>query len=148
MRLSTKGRYGLRALVDLALNAREEHVPLYSIAERQGISIQYLEHVFSALRKAGIVKSVKGPRGGYSLSEPAGQILIGPVLEVLEGSHSILKDLQQDEEAPGPIERAVRQRLWKPVDEAVAGILDTTTLEDLAEEARRLDAATQPMYFI
>lgn len=61
MRLSTKGRYGLRALVDLALNAREEHVPLYSIAERQGISIQYLEHVFSALRKAGIVKSVKGP---------------------------------------------------------------------------------------
>ncbi len=148
MRLSTKGRYGLRALVDLALNAREEHVPLYSIAERQGISIQYLEHVFSALRKAGVVKSVKGPRGGYSLSEPAGQIRIGAVLEVLEGSHSILKDLQQDEEAPGPIERAVRQRLWKPVDEAVAGILDATTLEDLAEEARRLDADTQPMYFI
>lgn len=70
------------------------------------------------------------------------------MLEVLEGSHSILKDLQQDEEAPGPIERAVRQRLWKPVDDAVAGILDTTTLEDLAEEARRLDAATQTMYFI
>lgn len=149
MRLSTKGRYGLRALVDLALNAKEEHVPLFVIAERQGISIQYLEHVFSTLRKANIVKSVKGPRGGYSLSEPASRIRISTVLAALEGSHSIVQDLQKDGEGPANgIEEAVRNLLWQPIDAAVLEVLEAVTLEDIAQEALKAESGSNLMFYI
>ena len=71
MKLSMKSRYGLRALIDLSVNSKNEQVALGGIAERNNISPQYLEQVFAALRKAGIIKSVKGPQGGYLLAKPA-----------------------------------------------------------------------------
>ena len=78
MKLSMKSRYGLRALIDLAINSKTEQVALNSIAERNKISPQYLEQVFASLRKAGIVKSIKGSQGGYFLNKPADFILRPP----------------------------------------------------------------------
>ena len=84
MKVSTKGRYGLRAMIDLSLYSKNELVPLASIAERQDISKSYLEQVFSALRKAGLVKSIKGAQGGYSLSTGPEDITVGMILRALE----------------------------------------------------------------
>ena len=85
MRISTKGKYGLRAMVDLAVHSADSPIPLSSIAERQDLSLGYMEQVFSVLRKAGLVKSIKGAQGGYILAEDAASITVGDVLRALEG---------------------------------------------------------------
>src|SRR5665647_557540 len=92
MKVSTKGRYGLRSMIDLAINATEGHVALLYIAERQNISVNYLEQVFSTLRKAGLVKSVKGAQGGYILGDSPSRITIGRILRTLEGNLSIVEE--------------------------------------------------------
>ena len=97
MKLSKKSRYGLRALIDLAVNSRTELVSLGSIAQRNDISAQYLEHVFSALRKGHIVKSMKGSQGGYFLERDPKEITVAQIVEALEGTYDLedvtLKDL-------------------------------------------------------
>ncbi|MEN1761514.1 Rrf2 family transcriptional regulator [Anoxynatronum sibiricum] len=149
MKLSTKGRYGLRALVDLVLYAQGEPMPLASIAGRQAISVQYLEHVFSALRKGGIVKSIKGPRGGYALAEPPEKMTVSRVLQAVEGTHAIVQELGKEEEkSENTIEQVIRESLWQPIDEAVASVLEQVTLADLAEEARRKESDNSPMFYI
>ena len=87
MKLSKKSRYGLRALIDLAVNSRTELVSLGSIAQRNDISAQYLEHVFSALRKGHIVKSMKGSQGGYFLEREPEEITVAQIVEALEGTY-------------------------------------------------------------
>ena len=96
MKISTKGRYGLRALVDLAVHDNGEPIALASIAQRQKLSLNYLEQVFSVLRKAEIVKSLKGVHGGYCLAKKADDITVKEVLEVLEGKFSIVDEYAQE----------------------------------------------------
>ena len=86
MKFSTRARYGLRALIDLGMYSEAESVSLQSIADRQGISMGYLEQLMALLKKAGYVKSSRGACGGYRLAMPAGEISVGDVLRVLEGS--------------------------------------------------------------
>ena len=86
MKLSTKGRYGLRALIDLALYSENETVSIQSIARRQNISDSYLEQLMRKLRSAGLIVSVRGAQGGYKLARPANEISVGDVLRALEGS--------------------------------------------------------------
>ena len=86
MKLSTRARYGLKALIDLGLHSENEAVSLQSIAERQDISTSYLEQLMAMLKKAGLVKSSRGAYGGYQLGKPADAISVGEVLRVLEGS--------------------------------------------------------------
>ena len=86
MKLSTKGRYGLRALIDLAVHADEGAVSIQSIAERQKISESYLEQLARLLKKAGIIVSVRGAKGGYQLGRPAEEISVGDILRALEGN--------------------------------------------------------------
>ena len=93
MKVSTKGRYGLRALVDLTVSTIDAPVPLADIAGRQNISLNYLEQVFGQLRRAGIVRSIKGSGGGYRLAKDARQITVKEVLEALEGPFSIRQTL-------------------------------------------------------
>lgn len=93
MRISTKGRYGLRALVDLASHAQEDAVSLVHVAQRQKVSLNYLEQVFATLRKAGIVKSQKGAQGGYMLARRPEEIKVGEILGALEGSFSIVDEV-------------------------------------------------------
>ena len=93
MILSKKSRYGLRALLDLTVNSKNEHMALNAIADRNGISAQYLEQVFAALRRAGIVKSIKGPQGGYSLNKRPEDITVAQIVLALDGSYSVEKEV-------------------------------------------------------
>ena len=98
MKISTKGRYGLRALIDLAVYAGKVSVSLGSIAERQNISLKYLEQVFSQLRNANVIKSVKGSQGGYILSDKPSNIKVGTILRALEGDLTITDEDENENE--------------------------------------------------
>lgn len=131
MKISTKGRYGLRAILDLVLYSKSgSHVSLISIAERQDISKSYLEQVFATLRKAGIVKSVKGAQGGYVLAADPSTITIGKVLRALEGELSVVGE-------PGletnKIELYIQKNIWSKMDERINEIVDGITLKEMAE---------------
>ena len=97
MKISTRGRYGVRLLIDLAEHASEAHVSLAGIADRQQISARYLEQVAVILRRAGYIRSVKGASGGYTLARDPGGVIIGDVLRVLEGDMLIVDELRPGE---------------------------------------------------
>lgn len=145
MKLSTKGRYGLRALLDIALFSEGENVALLHIANRQDISIKYLEQVFSTLRKAQIVNSMKGSQGGYMLAAPPAEITVGSILRALEGDLDIGDEAEQP---PESLQGVLQSMLWERINESVNDILDSTTLADLAAEYRRLHESIAPMYYI
>lgn len=146
MKISTKGRYGLRALVDLAYHCADGHVSLIQIAERQKISLNYLEQVFSALRKSGIINSVKGAQGGYVLAKDPGDITAGEILRVLEGEFNIVDDLDQNQSAN---QAAIRRLVWEPINQDVRQYMYGTTLKDLVREHRVLnELSDENMYYI
>ena len=149
MKLSTKGRYGLRAMLDLAINSSGDHVSLYSIAERQNISENYLEQVFSILRKAGLVKSVKGAQGGYVLAALPANTKVGTILRALEGDLSIV---DEEAESSGLSERTMlnclKYMVWDKMNESLNQIVDAVTLEDLVNEYKKMNGEETAMYFI
>ena len=136
MKLSMKSRYGLRALIDLSVNSKNEQVALGGIAERNNISPQYLEQVFASLRKAGIVKSIKGSQGGYFLNKPAEQITISEVIEALEGCDY--------KAAPEAIQKLVIDKVNYELEKILTGI----TLYDLEKEYQTYVDYGQDMYYI
>ncbi|MCY6355528.1 RrF2 family transcriptional regulator [Clostridium sp. ZS2-4] len=132
MKISTKGRYGLRAMVDLAVNATgEEPIPLKNIADRQNLSERYLEQIFSALKKNGIVNSIKGPQGGYIISKNTHEILVGDILRALEGSLHVVnsEDMIDDK-----IEECINNSIWSKLNESIDMVVNSITLEDLVSE--------------
>lgn len=131
-------------MIDLALYSNNELVSLASIAERQDISKSYLEQVFSVLRKAGIVKSIKGAQGGYSLSSEPENITVGMILRALEGDLSVVP--MDDDIATNRIESYIRDNLWGKIDEKVFSLVDGLTLKDLVDDYLKKDPA--PMYYI
>ena len=135
MRLSTKGRYGLRALVDLAAHEEGEAVSLASTAQRQKLSLNYLEQVFGRLRRAGIVAGVKGSNGGFRLTRDMDEITVIEVLEALEGEFSIAEDVGEDTQ--DPVRNALRELLWDEIDRRVDQFLQEKTLGSLVREYRR-----------
>lgn len=147
MNISAKGRYALQSMLDLAL-ASTPLVSLSSIAERQGISQNYLEHVFAALRKAGLVVSVKGAQGGYALARSAEQISAGQILRVCDVN---LGQVEVDGMKPTSDTDAaafVRNEVQKKMQESVNAILDATSLSYLAEEFFRRQCGSSLMYDI
>lgn len=130
MKISTRGRYGLRALVDLAKHDKGEPIALSSIAERQKLSLNYLEQVFGFLRKAEIVRSIKGASGGYCLGRSAGEITVKEVLEVLEGKFSIV-DKGGDNIHSDEVEQAIDSLVWDRINHQVNTLLENRTLEQL-----------------
>lgn len=144
MKVSTKGRYGLRAMIDLALYSKNELVPLVSIADRQNISKSYLEQVFSGLRKAGLVKSIKGAQGGYVLSSDPDEITVGMILRALEGDLSVVP--MEDTVQINRIESYIRDKIWNEIDERIFSYIDGITLKDIIDDYLRMDPA--PMYYI
>jgi Rrf2 family protein len=149
MKLSTKGRYGLRAMVDLAVNSAGDHVSLCSIAERQDISENYLEQVFSILRKSGLVKSVKGAQGGYILSDDPGNIRVGSILRALEGDLSVVDEsLEENISHQSIIQNCIKLNVWDKINESINSIVDSITLEDLVNEYTKISGSSQDMYFI
>lgn len=131
MKISTKGRYGLRAVLYLALHADQGHVALHQIADAQQLSVGYIEQIFSTLRRSGIVKSVKGAQGGYVLAESPQQIRVSQILRALEGE---LCFDQEEGTQSNALEATISRRLWKPLDAQIAALLNQLTLEDLVED--------------
>jgi len=147
MKLSTKGRYATRALLDLALHQEEEPVLLRDIAQRQQISLQYLEHLITPLIGAGIVLSTRGPRGGISLARPPEGIKLSEVIELLEGSIAPVECVNN----PGICARSelcATRDIWDELKKAMTGVLESTTLQDLVERQKRKEGHEEVMYQI
>lgn len=130
MRISTKGRYALRLMLDLAL-AENQVVRLKDAAARQEISLKYLEQIISVLQKCGYVKSVRGPGGGYMLAKKPEQYTVGMILRQIEGSLAPVACLDGEENDCVRQESCVTLRLWKMLYEAINGVVDQVTLADL-----------------
>lgn len=130
MKLSTKGRYGLRAMADLAMYSSGQPVSLLTIANRQNLSDGYLESMFGALRRAGLVRSMKGAGGGYTLARPASDISVGEVLQVLEGDLSIVDEVLKPEEETG-LRRCIQQTVWDEVSRRINAVTERMTIQDL-----------------
>lgn len=146
MKVSTRGRYGLRALVDMTIHSGDAPISLVQVANRQKISLNYLEQVFGTLRKAGIVNSIKGAGGGYKLARAAEEITVREVLEALEGEFSIIDRVAGEER--DEIQEAIEELVWSRIDTTVNTFLEQKTLKMLAEEyKKKLEYSTQ-MYYI
>ncbi len=148
MKISTKGRYGLRAMVDLAANSKGEYIPLSDIAKRQDVSENYLEQVFGTLRKTGLVKSIKGAQGGYTISDNPSRITVGSILRALEGELSVVDDLEAQKKSGNIIEQCISEKVWESINKSINGIVDTITLEDLTEEFLRIKNSNEFMFYI
>ncbi|MDD5948977.1 MAG: Rrf2 family transcriptional regulator [Lachnospiraceae bacterium] len=133
MKISTKGRYALRLMLDLAMNDAGEPIRIKEIAARQGISDKYLEQIISILNKAGYVRSVRGPQGGYRLARKPKEYTVGMILRLTEGSLAPVSCLEFEENDCPRKEACATLRLWKKIDDAVNGVVDNVTLEDLME---------------
>jgi Rrf2 family protein len=148
VRVSAKGEYAIKALLDLALRDKEGLQPIQEIAARQGIPQRYLEQVLLQLKRAGLLESRRGSAGGYRLGRPSDQVTVGAVLRAVEGS------LVGTE----PARRGARQArgefagdlsdLWRDIGEAVSAVVDRVTLEDLRRRAEERRATARPMYHI
>ena len=136
MRLSTKGRYGVRALLDVALNGEKGPVLLKEIAQRQDVSAQYLEHLISPLIKAGVLRSQRGSRGGISLSRIPEDIRLSQVVEILEGSVAPVECVDNSDVCPRSASCATRD-VWVEMKAAAVGVLGSITLKDLVERHKR-----------
>lgn len=148
MKVSTKGRYGLRSMIDLAIHSTEGHVALLYIAERQNISINYLEQVFSTLRKAGLVKSVKGAQGGYTLGDSPSRITIGRILRVLEGSLSLVEGSDLKAGMDNSLQNCIQVNVWDKMTDTLNQIVDSITLEDMVNEYKKMNGNADQMYYI
>ncbi|MDR2500493.1 MAG: Rrf2 family transcriptional regulator [Treponema sp.] len=144
MKLSTRGRYGIRLLIDLAEHQAESHVALACVAERQGISVRYLEQVVIILRRAGFIRSVKGASGGYALAMRSEDIIIGDVLRVLEGDMLVV-DPPLPHAKETKLQRCVRLAVFERLNARIAGVIDRKTLASLLGT---VDPDESYMYFI
>lgn len=137
MKLSTKGRYGLRALIDLALYSDEEAVSIQSISNRQNISDSYLEQLMRKLKKAGLVVSERGAQGGYRLAKPADEISVGDVLRALEGSlEAVACGAGNNEHCQGE-DLCVTRYVWQEINKSIQETVDSIKISQLVEESRK-----------
>lgn len=137
VKISTKGRYGLRAFIDLAEHGENEPVSISSISARQDISERYLEQLMAKLKKAGLVKSVRGAGGGYMLAMEASQISVGDVLRALEGSlETVTCAAFHPEEICAVKDSCVTKYVWQKVNESVAETVDSIMIDTLVEKRR------------
>lgn len=133
MRISTKGRYALRLMLDLAVYNTGEPVSLKDIAKRQGISEKYLEQIISILNKAGFVRSIRGAQGGYILNVLPDKCTVGMILRLTEGNLAPVDCVSQNGEECDRATGCVTARIWKQVHNAVNGVIDNITLADMVE---------------
>ncbi len=140
IRISTRGRYALRAMVDLALHGDNGPVLRHNIAVRQEISTAYVAQLFRPLCAAGLANGVKGPGGGYILARDAATISAGDVIRAVEGPIAVVQcTLPGDETFCNRMDRCTTFPLWKRLSATITDVLDSATLQDLCDEARQLD---------
>jgi Rrf2 family cysteine metabolism transcriptional repressor len=136
MKLSTRARYGTRVLLELALQWGEGPVPLKDISKRQEIPLPYLHQLIGPLVKAGIIKAIRGARGGISLLRPPKDVVLSEVINVLEGSITPVACVDNPESYPRS-DTCVTHDIWAEVKSAMDGVLESTTFEDLLERQRQ-----------
>jgi Rrf2 family transcriptional regulator, cysteine metabolism repressor len=136
MKLSTKGRYGVKAMVDLAIHYGEAPVSIKSISERQNISEYYLEQLFSPLRKAELIKSVRGAQGGYVLNKPPGEIRVSDIMVVLEGPIEISDCVEGV--ACNNVDCCATRLLWGKIKRSIDSVMESTTLEDIVNDFKKM----------
>ncbi len=135
MKISTKGRYGLRIMVDLATTDPEHCVSIKSISNRLKISDKYLEQIISSLNKAGLVRSTRGAQGGYKLAKSPSEYTVGQILRAIEGSLAPVACLEDDENQCPHCSDCVSLYVWEKIYEAVNDVVNTITLQDIIDHA-------------
>ena len=146
MRISTKGRYALRLMLDLALYGNGTCISLRDISARQNVSVKYLEQIVVILARAGFVKSVRGPQGGYRLARPPKDYTAGGILRLIEGSLAPVPCLEDDTNSCPRSAECATVVLWSRLNQAISGVVDGMTLEDLAVIQRsKVDEAKDGM---
>ncbi len=147
MKLSTRGRYATRALLELALRPGDNPATLKDIAQRQQISIRYLEHLITPLVAAGIVRSMRGPKGGIALARSPQEIRLSEVIQLLEGSTAPVECLDN----PGVCDRSatcVTRDVWGELRKAMDNVLGSTTIADLVERQKLKEQPQSMMYYL
>lgn len=140
MKLSTKGRYGLLAVIDLAVNGEKEAVALSTIAERQSISISYLEQLIAKLKKAGIVNSIRGAQGGYVLAKSPSEISVGDILRALEGDLNPVDcaEIAGSGSSCKGSSMCVTKYVWMRISDSINNTVDTMKLSELIKESEKI----------
>jgi Rrf2 family protein len=147
MKISTKIRYGARAVLELASHYGEGPIDLKEIAKKEDISLKYLEQVIIPLRTAGLVKSIRGSKGGYALAKPPSEISFSELVEVLDGPLDLiecLKDPKSCSKSPSCVTRDV----WKEASDALHKVLSSITFEEMVNRKREREGKIPPMYQI
>ena len=137
MKLSTKGRYGVKAMVDLAIHYGESPISIKSISQRQGISEYYLEQLFSALRKAKLIKSIRGAQGGYVLNKLPEEITVADIMEVLEGPIEISDCVEGTTCNNGNC--CATRLLWQKIKTSIEDVTTSVTLKDIVNDYNEIN---------
>jgi Rrf2 family protein len=150
MGISTKSTYGIRAMFELALHYSRKPISVAYISERENISVPYLEQLLSKLRRKGLVKSVRGPKGGYILAKKPKDITVGDIVRTLDGDITPVHCVsgRQSNNSCKMIDKCVTKAVWKKLKDAIDNLLDGVTLKDLCGDAKRMgiDKAIEHKY--
>ncbi|SDY53125.1 RrF2 family transcriptional regulator [Lachnobacterium bovis] len=133
MKISTKGRYALRLMVDIAVHSDGHPISLKDVAKRQNISDKYLEQIISILNKAGCVRSIRGAQGGYLLNVDPKECTVGRILRITEGSLAPVSCIEDDELVCERADKCVTSFVYMKINEAVKNVVDNITLQDLVD---------------
>lgn len=149
MKLSTKGRYGLQAMVDLGVYSKEKHISLKSIAERLSMSENYLEQLIALLKKKGLVVSVRGAQGGYALAKDPKDITIGEILRALEGSLAPTECTCEGNTVHCKMDgKCVTRSVWEKIKESIDKVVDNITLDQLMNDYEKINENAAELYYI
>lgn len=145
MKLSTRGRYALRMMLDIALHPEESSVSLKSIAQRQGISVKYLEQIVTPLVRGGYLRANRGAQGGYQLNHPTAEYTVGMILRTIEGSLSPVACVGDDGDCVCERQgHCVTVEVYRRIDDAIDNVVDNITLQDLVEMQHQKWGGTTP----
>ncbi len=147
LRLSTKGRYGTRVMLELALNYGDGHMLLKDIAEKQDISVGYLEQIMPSLKAAGFINSNRGAHGGYTLARPPAEITLREIVTVLGGSVSLVECINSPEVCDR-VDFCVTRDLWDEISDKIDSTLRSKNLQDLVSKHRNKEKSRPFMYSI
>lgn len=149
MKLSTKGRYGLQVMVDLAVYSKEKHISLKSVSERLSLSENYLEQLIALLKKNGLVSSVRGAQGGYFLAKPPSDITIGDILRALEGSLAPTDCTCEGNTFQCALDgKCVTRSVWEKIRDSINKVVDDITLEQLMNDYEKINENASSLYYI
>ncbi|QEK12101.1 Rrf2 family transcriptional regulator [Crassaminicella thermophila] len=149
MKLSTKGRYGVKAMFELALSYGDGPIALNSIADKQNLSVHYLEQLFSNLRKAGLVKSVRGAQGGYILARKPEDITVGDIIRTLEGPLAPAECvIENDSKECYKADYCVTRTIWEKIRDSINNVVDSITLQDMINDYKKMNNNDSYMYYI